>query len=119
MIKLAGAAWVIALLAWLPFEDTTTVPALAFALAGVGWLAWRDSPNWQGSLPRAIAAGAGLGFAVPLTALLLMAFKSGLHGHGFAEYTAAQVWSVIQTSPFWPLAGIFLSALAWQIRRRL
>lgn len=119
MIRLAGAAWLIALLAWLPIEDTTVLPALGFATAGVAWLAWRNLRGWPSSALRATSLGTAAGLASPMGALVLMAFKSGLHGHGFAEYTAAQVLSVIQTTPFWLFGGGILGGLAWQFRRSL
>jgi hypothetical protein len=118
-MKLAGAAWLIALLAWLPIEDITVLPAYLFALFGLVWLAWRRLPSLPGSAVRAAAAGAAAGLAVPAAALLLMAFKSGLHGHGFAEYTAAQVWSVVQTIPVSTLVGLLIGLLASRYTRTL
>jgi hypothetical protein len=118
-MKLAGAAWIFALLIWIPFEDTTTLPATAFALTGVAWLAWHSPPTLAMPLWRAIVFGAGLGLAVPLGALLLMAFKSGLHGHGFPDYTPTQVWSIIQTTPIWVLIGVLVGAFTAFFARRL
>lgn len=118
-MKLAGAAWLIALLAWLPIEDTTVLPAYIFALLGLVWLAWRRLPTLPAKPQRAVAAGAAAGLAVPAAALLLMAFKSGLHGHGFAEYTAAQVWSVVQTIPISTLVGMLVGLLASRYARTL
>ncbi len=118
-MRLAGAAWLITLLFWLPIEDTTILPAMAFALAGIAWLAWRRKLALPASAARAAALGATMGLAVPLAALLLMAFKSGLHGHGFAEYTPTQVWSVVQTIPFAILTGLFIGFAAWRLRKTL
>ncbi len=60
----------------------------------------------------ALAIGAALGAAVPLLAIALMAFKSGLHGHGFADFTARQVWAVWNAIPFsLPAGGLMAVSL--------
>lgn len=104
-MKLTGALWVFALLIWLPFEDNSIWLSLALASSGCVWLALRLKA-FASAKPLGLALRGGLlGASIPLTALTLMAFKSGLHGHGFADYTARQVWLLLQISPLFVVIG--------------
>ena len=47
--------------------------------------------------------GAGLGFG--LLTLLIMAVKTGLHGHG-PEFSPAEISWVIDQIPLWSLVGL-------------
>lgn len=110
----------IAILLWTPFEDTGTVwvrlfgvliCTLAAVTAGVmipagmrqHWAAWP-------------LIGLVAGLLVTPAAILLMAFKSGMHGHGNPEFTPAQVSAVLSSWSIWALAGLLagLAAATWQ-----
>ena len=76
---------------------------------GASWLALRSvTPN----LLRSLAVGALLGAAAPLLAIALMALKSGLHAHGFADFTTRQLWEVLSLIP---LAAIVGAIMAWGV----
>ena len=45
------------------------------------------------------------GLVVAPTTLLWMAFKTGVHGHGAADFTAPQIIWVIKSTPGWILVG--------------
>jgi len=118
-MRIAGAVWVFAFLVWLPFEDTQIGMTAVLAAAGVAWLAFRlrpwDTPGrWQAAL-----GGGLLGAAIPALAVSLMAFKSGLHGHGFPDFTARQVWLAIASLPISAVFGLLVSlgarTLSWGV----
>jgi hypothetical protein len=53
-------------------------------------------------------AGLLSGLAVTPLALLLMAFKSGVHGHGLPDFTPNQVTLVLLSTPAWAAAGLLV-----------
>ncbi len=63
-----------------------------------------------------ILFGIAGGLAVTPVTFLLMALKSGLHGHGAPDFTPEQVIEVIQLTPVWVLAGFLISLGAWLLR---
>lgn len=115
----------LALMLWLPIEDTNEYGAVFFALAAAAWVvAYRlalspgqaPPPAWMFTL-----AGLLAGLAITPLALFFMAFKSGLHGHGLPDYTPAQVTSVLQRTPVWTAAGLLIglgAALLQKIRSK-
>lgn len=125
---LAVLLWGLYALLWTRLEASLARDGLlagwGLALLGV-WLVARAFGG------RALGAGqvAALGAAVGLAwgaalgpaVLLLMAVKTGLHGHG-AEYSAAQVAAVVGQSVWWVGAGVVggvglaLLALGWPRR---
>lgn len=107
-MRALGAAWLVAFLLWLPFEDTSVRPSLVLAAGGIAWLAIRMKLFKLPSPGRMAAAGAAAGLALPLVAITLMAFKGGAHGHGFADFTPGQVWQIVQLTPLAGLAGALL-----------
>lgn len=108
-MRIAGAIWMFTFLLWLPFEDTQIGMAAALALAGVVWLAFRLRPWIAATWWHAALGGGLLGAAIPLFAISLMAFKSGLHGHGFADFSAGQVWMVLAALPISIVLGLLIS----------
>jgi hypothetical protein len=68
----------------------------------------------------AAAAGAGLGLLTAGLTLVLMAIKTGLHGHG-PEYSPAEVIWVLHQAPRWlaagAVAGLGLGMVAAGLRR--
>jgi hypothetical protein len=115
-----GAIWIIAFLIWLPFEDTETWMVIALAAGGCAWIGLRwvtrraSSPTW----PANLAASALLGAIVPIFAIVLMAFKGGLHAHGFADFTARQVWEVLSLIPVSAILGGAAGWVTWVVTRR-
>ena len=97
-----GVAWIIAFLLWLPFEDTQIWLSALLAFGACVWLGLRvlTSRYKFNTFWQAAGSGALLGAGIPLIAIALMAFKSGLHGHGFADFTTRQVWSVLSATPY-------------------
>lgn len=111
-MKLAGALWILVFLVWIPFEDTAIWFTLALAGASCLWLALRLEA-FTAAKPITLALrGAVLGASIPLAACALMAFKSGLHGHGFPDFTIRQIWLLVQISPLLILTGIVYGYLS-------
>ena len=112
----------LALLVWLPFEDTQMWTALALAAGGCLWLAlrWQFAKSHPTNWLHHLAAGALLGAAAPLLAVALMALKSGLHAHGFADFTARQLWEVMNLIPLASILGALAGlAISMSVIRNL
>jgi len=96
---------------WMPFEgDLRLVVALGVwtaltvtALLAQRLLTGRWLRAWQFTLVS-FGLGVILGFSAPLFILLLMALKTGLHGHG-PEFTMDEILWVQRQLPLWFGAG--------------
>lgn len=110
-VRAATLLWGVYALVWLALEGDVGRDGL---LAGWGlallalWVAVRLLGGRELGPGRvaALGAAAGLGWGAALgpAVLLLMALKTGLHGHGL-EYTAAQITWVAAQWPWWVAAG--------------
>lgn len=52
--------------------------------------------------------GMGAGLAVALLGIILMALKSGIHGHGTPDFTVAQLQEVMSRLPFFTISGLLI-----------
>jgi hypothetical protein len=59
-------------------------------------------------LLRYLIAGLLAGLAVAPLASFLMVFKTGLHGHGFPDFTPEQIVAVLHRTPIFASSGFFL-----------
>lgn len=118
-LRAAGAIWVLAFLIWLPFEDTEVWWSLALAAVGCMWLGlrWIAAGRWPKGVLGGLAAGTLLGAFTPLFAIVLMGFKGGLHGHGFSDFTARQIWEVLNLIPIGVVAGVVLGLASLGLNR--
>jgi hypothetical protein len=98
------------LFVWFSFEDHNVTWVILFASAlcmlGAAWLL-AHSPwpaKGKGWLAYPLAGLLG-GTATTPIALLLMAIKTGLHGHSVPDYTSAQLTAVLISFPVWIGAG--------------
>jgi hypothetical protein len=111
-LRLAGLLLGIALFLWLPFEDRSVNWALSFAGGISLWgatrfLVDRQTVGWR-LLVRHAWVGTLAGLAVAPLALLLMVFKSGVHAHGFPDFTYDQMQTVLLRTPVWTSSGLLL-----------
>ena len=118
LLRTAGALWIFLTLIWLPFEDTAIWTAVVLAATCCLWMWWRylskpNSNRWLG-----LISGALLGIGTPLFAMFLMAVKSGIHGHGFADFTARQVFGVLNLIPLAFVIGAVLGFSAFLFKRQ-
>jgi hypothetical protein len=119
-MRVAGALWMVAFLLWLPVEDANIWLAIALALGACIWLAFRFRAHLSHlNLIQWLASGALAGIAAPLLTITLMAFKSGLHAHGFADFTLRQLWAVLASIPFTIAVGLFTSLMIVLLKARL
>jgi len=111
----------ILLLIWFPFEDSNENLATAFAAAISLGLAFhitvRRFPDQPASLLKHLLLGSGFGLAIAPLAFLLMAIKTGLHGHSVPDFTSAQVIAVFLRAPVWGLGGLLIGLGAGLWRR--
>jgi hypothetical protein len=100
------------LLIWLPFEDSNEEFATAFAAAICAGLAARLAVRWVSPQPASwlkhLLLGALAGLIVAPLTFLLMAIKTGLHGHAAPDFTGAQVIAVFLRTPVWVLGGLLI-----------
>jgi len=109
------------LFVWLPIEDMNASLVAVFAIAICTLTVARFlipihiQPGDKGWLVYPLG-GLIAGAAITPVSLLLMAFKSGLHGHGSPDFTPEQVMSVLWLTPLWIIAGLLigLGAGIWQ-----
>jgi hypothetical protein len=111
ILRLAGFLTGAAILVWIPFEDTTAFWVSAFAIAictlvGAGLFANRRILGSWKQPARGAIVGALAGLAVAPLAIGLMAFKSGIHGHGFPDFSPTQMQEVINLLPYFTVAGL-------------
>jgi hypothetical protein len=111
-IRISALILGIALILWLPIEDVNVNQVLFFANAVCAWWAARFllniSPQNPTFLWRHVLIGLLAGLAVSPVAVFLVAFKSGLHGHGIPDFSSAQILDVLARSPVWIVAGSLL-----------
>lgn len=91
----------------LPREDVSMGPVTVYAALWAIWLALRVFINQAPSIPiwQRLLYGVLIAGAVPLFAVCLLLFKSGLHAHGFPEYSAQQLITLLWQTPWWALGG--------------
>jgi len=97
-------------LAWLPLEDKTIIIPMLLALPVGGLIAWMCFQRFHPSL---LLCGLAGGLVVAPITLFWMALKTGIHGHGVADFTTIQMINVIKSAPLWTLAGGLLG-WSWQ-----
>jgi hypothetical protein len=100
------------MLGWIALEGNLALDvvlsgwAMALMAAwGVGWLSARRSLSTARGLAVSGAAGFLAGVGTALMTLFLMAFKTGLHGHG-PEYTPEQIAWVWGQVGLWVVVGL-------------
>lgn len=101
---------------WLPVEDVSLGAVTLLAAGLCGWLGVWCALRWPARLPpeRYPLWGLAVGLAVPVAAIGLMVFKSGLHAHGYSDFTAQQMGQMLKGGFGWAGGGL---AMGWVIKR--
>ncbi len=109
-LRILGILLGASLLFWLQTEDASVHWVLLFSAAICSLLV---GLVWQRLARRHIQSGywfpiAGLlvGLLITPSALLLMALKTGLHGHQGPDFSGDQILAVIVRTPAWILSGL-------------
>jgi hypothetical protein len=119
-VRLLTVGFGIIALVWVSLEDQSVTWVILFAAAicllTAAWLL-ASSPRpvvGKGWLVYPLAGLLG-GAATAPVALLLMAIKTGLHGHSVPDYSPNQMMAVLISFPIWVGAGgvIGLGAGLW------
>lgn len=104
----------IIVLIWLPVEESSILGVLLISTllcSWVGtWLLHRTANSNLKPILRYLIIGGCAGLLIAPMALLLMAMKSGIHGHGRPDYTLSQMQSVISRLPFFVAGGLLVGA---------
>lgn len=123
ILRLTALLLGVVILLWISFEDRSESVVLLLAGAICAWWAVRllvGRPSGRNIvLIRHIIVWILAGLAIAPLAILLMAFKSGIHGHGTPDFTIQQIQSVLLRTPFLAVGGLLLgvgSAL-WYLAR--
>jgi hypothetical protein len=115
-IRLAGIALGAGFLVWIPFEDTGVFWVLFFSVGvcglGAAWFIAGRPAGQSGDFLRRAFAGGLAGLVVTPLAIGLMAFKSGLHGHGSPDFSVSQMRAVLGSFPYFTLSGLVLGLLS-------
>jgi hypothetical protein len=114
--KIPGMRWLTAIvglygLIWISLEGAlwqAILLALGLGLLGASYLLQRSLGGRNISAGRwmmlSFVLGGGGGLACNLLTLVLMAIKTGLHGHG-PEFTPAEIGWLFRQVPLWAIAG--------------
>jgi hypothetical protein len=111
-LKLGGLVLGIAILIWLPIEDSNEVGVLVLsglicAWAGI-WLLQETDQTKLRTIFKYTIIGGGAGLLMGMVAILLMAIKTGIHGHGTPDYTPEQILEIISRTPIFVIGGALL-----------
>ena len=123
-LRISGLILGIGILVWLPVEERSELGVLVISGAICTWSAiWLLSKpvlNDKQLLLRHVLVGTGAGLLIAPVAILLMAFKSGIHGHGTPDFTISQMQDVLSRIPYFVLSGFLvgLGSGLWQLARR-
>lgn len=97
---------------WLPFEDTSEIIPLLLACLFSAWIAAvylsKTQKRFRAILPNYILVGTLAGIAITPLTILLMALKTGLHGHSTPDFPPQQIISVVQRTPIWGIGGLLI-----------
>jgi hypothetical protein len=113
----------IGLLVWLAIEEQNVVSVLFFSGAICTWLAIRilfiPPTNSKQLLLRHVLVGIGAGLILAPLAILLMAIKTGIHGHGTPDFRVEQMQLVISRIFVFTLSGFLLGLGSgiWRLAR--
>lgn len=111
----------IIVLSWLPIEDAGEWFVIILAAAISTWLGvrflFKSALNKQRLVLTHSITGLVAGLAVSLVAIILMAVKTGLHGHDEPDFSPEQIVTVLNLTPFFGVSGMFMGLGSGIIRK--
>jgi len=99
------------ILLWLPAEDISPLNTILISAVVGLWLSvWIRLQMGQKSNEITIdmTIGTLVGVAVPVIAVLLMVFKSGIHGHVSPDFSNQQLFEVLTRAYIWGTGGLLI-----------
>ncbi|MCJ7534654.1 MAG: hypothetical protein MUO57_03880 [Anaerolineales bacterium] len=123
-LRFTGLVLGMGILVWLPVEETSELGALVISglicTWGGVWLLLKPAPDDKHLIMRYVLVGGGAGLLLAPLAMLLLAFKSGIHGHGTPDYTVSQLRDVLCRIPYFVLGGslVGLGSGLWRFAKR-
>ena len=113
-LRFSGLLLGIITLVWLLVEESSNLGVLVIAglvcTWGGIWLLLKVDADAISKVWIHLIIGGGAGLLLAPLAILLMALKTGLHGHATPDFTLFQMQLVLSRTPFFTLAGILLGA---------
>ena len=113
-LRILGILLGIGLFIWLSLEESgdgwVRFFSAAISALAVAWIwrrfKYRADKHWYWRPLAGLLAGL---LVAPL-ALLLMVFKTGLHGHAGPDFSGDQILAVIFSTPVWVVSGLLIGA---------
>ncbi len=102
----------IGILVWLPVEERSELGVLVISGSictwSAVWLLIMPILNEKQLIMRHILVGTGAGLLLAPLSILLMALKSGIHGHGMPDFTVSQMQDILSRIPYFVLTGFLV-----------
>ena len=113
-LRFCGLLLGILVLVWLPFEERSVLGVLLIAgllcTWGGIWLLFRAGSYRKYGVVRYMQIGGLAGFLLVPVAILLMAIKTGIHGHGTPDFSVEQMQAVLSRIPYFMFGGVLVGA---------
>jgi hypothetical protein len=110
MVRFLAIFLGIAIILWIPFEDSSEIPAILFGFfistGLMGALLTRFKHPSLFTTINIVIAGILTGASITPLILLLMVLKVGLHAHPLPDYSYEQFISIINRTPIWFISGL-------------
>jgi hypothetical protein len=119
-LRISGLVLGVFILLWLTVEDRSELVVLllsALICIWIGvWLLARIDFAGKYIFWKHVIIGGGMGLLLGAVALILMALKTGIHGHGIPDFSVDQMRAVVSLSPYFLLGGFLVGASAGLLR---
>jgi hypothetical protein len=111
------------ILVWLTIEETREFGVLVISglicTWGAAYFLYRTKLGRRQMVLWHVAVGGMAGLLLAPLAILLMALKSGIHGHGTPDFTPGQLQAILSRARIYILAGILIGAGSGLLRGNL
>jgi hypothetical protein len=111
-LRISGLIMGIGILVWLPVEERSELGVLVISGSictwSAVWLLIMPILNEKQLIMRHILVGTGAGLLLAPLSILLMALKSGIHGHGMPDFTVSQMQDILSRIPYFVLTGFLV-----------
>jgi hypothetical protein len=122
--RISGLILGIGILIWLPVEEQSELGVLI--ISGVIctwsaiWILFKPVHKNKQLILRHGVVGVGAGLLLAPLAVLLMALKIGIHGHGTPDFTVGQMQLVLSRVPYFVLSGFLVGVGSglWRLTKK-